>query len=307
MRNLSIDYLKVALALSVVLLHLNFLRVDLPELGFILVNGVFRLAVPLFLIITGYYFTQITTLGKFKSWFFRILILYVIWMIFYLPYWFNPNDLLRTLLDIPIGYFVLWYLAGVIIGGSLLFFCRNMDSRYLLILAVFLYLVGYLLQQIGNLHVFTGIVDKLLNWYPISRNFLFNCFPLLAIGFVIKNKDLDLKINISLGMVLFSIFLVIWESYMNYRFISVDESLDHLLTILIVAPIIFIYVKNIKIMGNNKNLALFSTAIFLIHPFFINVQSILSIEISKALFVLISSLIAGWILVLLNKKLKYLL
>jgi fucose 4-O-acetylase-like acetyltransferase len=101
MRNLSIDYLKVALALSVVLLHLNFLRVDLPELGFILVNGVFRLAVPLFLIITGYYFTQITTFGKFKSWFFRILILYVIWMIFYLPYWFNPNDLLRTLLDIP--------------------------------------------------------------------------------------------------------------------------------------------------------------------------------------------------------------
>lgn len=254
-----------------------------------------------------YYFTQVTTFEKFKSWFFRILILYVIWMIFYIPFWFNSNDLFGTLLNIPIGYFVLWYLSGVIIGGSLLFFCRNMDSKYLLILAVFLYLVGYLLQQIGNLHIFTGIVDKLLNWYPISRNFLFNCFPLLAIGFLIKKKGLDLKINISLGMVLFSIFLVILESYMNYRFISIDESLDHLFTILIVAPVIFIYVKNIKIMGNNKNLALFSTAIFLIHPFFMKVHSFFSIEISRVLFVLVLSLIAGLFLVLLNKKLKYLL
>jgi hypothetical protein len=307
MRNLSIDYLKVALALSVVLLHLNFLRNEFPELGFTLVNGLFRLAVPLFLIITGYYFTQITTFEKFKKWLLRITILYVIWMVFYAPIWINSDNLIGTLLTIPIGYFVLWYLAGVIVGGSLLFFCRNIESKYLLSLAISLYLIGYFLQQIGNLHLFTGGLDKLLNWYPISRNFLFDCFPLLALGLLIKRTKLDLKLKISITLLILSIILVILESYLNYKFISSSESLDHLLTILITAPIIFIYVKNIKIMGDNKNLAFFSTAIFLIHPFFITLHSFFSIEISKVFFVLGASLIASIFLVLLNKKFKYLL
>src|SRR5690606_23928386 len=149
------------------------------------------------------------------NWFFRILILYVIWMIFYIPFWFKIDNLVGTLLNIPIGYFVLWYLSGVMFGGILLYFSRNLESKYLLALAIFLYLSGYFLQQIGNLHIFTGTVDKLLNWYPISRNFLFNCFPLLAIGFLIKKMNLDQK-NIPISVVLFSMFLVVLESYMNY-------------------------------------------------------------------------------------------
>ena len=307
MRNLSIDYLKVALAISVVLLHLNFLRDEFPELGFILVNGIFRLAVPLFLIITGYYFTQITKLEQFKKWLFRITILYAIWMVFYIPFWINPDNLIGTLLNIPIGYFVLWYLAGVIVGGSILFLCRNIESKYLLSLTIFLYLIGYFLQLIGNLHLFTGSLDKLLNWHPISRNFLFDCFPLLTLGLLIKKTKLDLKLKISIIWVFVSILLVILESYLNYKYISTNEPLDHLLTILITAPIIFIYVKNIKIMGNNKNLAFFSTAIFLIHPFFMTLHSFFSIEISRVIFVLGASLIASVFLVFLNKKFKYLL
>lgn len=307
MRNLSIDYLKVVLALSVVLLHLNFLSKEIPELGFILVNGLFRLAVPLFLIITGYYFTQITTFEKFKKWLFRVTVLYCIWMIFYSPLWFNLDNLRGTLLDAFIGYFVLWYLAGVIVGGSILFLCRNMNPKYLIILSIFLYLIGYFLQQIGNLHIFTGHLDKIINWLPISRNFLFDCFPLLAIGLLIRKTNLDSKLKISITLVFLSILLVILESYLNYKFISSKDPLDHLLTILITAPIIFIYVKNIKIMGNNKNLAFFSTAFFLIHPFFITLHSFFSIGISDIIFVLAGSLIASILLVLLNRKLKYIL
>lgn len=307
MRNLSIDYLKVVLAFFVVLLHLGFLIKEIPELGFLLVNGLFRLAVPLFLIITGYYFTQITTFEKFKKWILRITILYSIWMVFYAPVWVNSDSLISNLLTISIGYFVLWYLAGVIVGGSLLFLCKNIESKYLLTLAISLYLVGYFLQQMGNLHLFTGSLDKLLNWHPVSRNFLFNCFPLLALGFLIKKTKLDSKLKISITLLAFSIILLILESYLNYTFISSNEPLDHLLTVLITAPIIFIYVKNIKIMGDNKNLASFSTAIFLIHPFFIILHSFFSIETSKVVFVLGTSLVASVFLVFLNKKIKYLL
>lgn len=313
MRNLSIDYLKVFLALLVILLHLNFLGNQIPELGYVLVNGLFRLAVPLFLIITGYYFLSVNNIEKFKNWFFRVFLLYAIWMIFYSPFWFKISNLSGIFINAFMGYFVLWYLIGVIFAGTLLYALRNLKANVLLAFAICLYIIGYAIQQIGNLHLFSGFVDKILNWHPISRNFVFDCFPFLTLGFLIKKLNIDLRFKPSLKLVLFSILLVIIESRLNYLFISKEESLDHIIAMIFAAPMIFIYVKNLRIMGENKNLALFSTAIFLIHPFFMLLYSFLAahgflfIDISKELFVVFLTLIAGLILVMMNKKLKYIL
>ncbi|WP_238796786.1 acyltransferase family protein [Acinetobacter pittii] len=313
MRNLSIDYLKILLAFLVILLHLNILSEIYPDVGYVLVNGLFRLAVPIFLIITGYYFTNIDNINKFKSWFVRIGILYVVWMIFYSPFWFKINNLSGTFINAFMGYFVLWYLIGVLFAGTLLYALRNLKTNVLLAFALCLYIMGYAIQQMGNLHLFSGFVDKILNWHPISRNFVFDCFPFLTFGFLIKKLNIDLRFKPSAGLVLFSIALVIIESRLNFIFISKNESLDHIIAMIFAAPIIFIYVKNLKIQGENKNLALFSTAIFLIHPFFMLLYSfmvahgLLLIEIPKILFVLSLSLISGVILVLLNKRFKYIL
>ncbi|OTL80109.1 hypothetical protein B9X62_20125 [Acinetobacter pittii] len=313
MRNLSIDYLKVFLAILVILLHLNLLGNQIPELGYILVNGLFRLAVPLFLIITGYYFVSVNNIDKFKNWFFRVFLLYAIWMIFYSPFWFKISNLSGIFINAFMGYFVLWYLIGVLFAGTLLYALRNLKTNVLLAFALCLYIIGYAIQQIGNLHLFSGFEDKILNWHPISRNFVFDCFPFLTLGFLIKKLDIDLRFKPSLKLVLFSIFLVIIESRLNYLFISKDESLDHIIAMIFAAPIIFIYVKNLKIMGENKNLALFSTAIFLIHPFFMLLYSFLTAhgfllnEIPKEFFVLFLTLVAGIVLVNLNRKFKYIL
>ena len=65
MRNLSLDYLKVFLAVCVVFLHGGWLY-DINELvGYLHVNGLFRIAVPLFFIINGYYFYNISSLSSF--------------------------------------------------------------------------------------------------------------------------------------------------------------------------------------------------------------------------------------------------
>ncbi|MCK0923742.1 acyltransferase family protein [Acinetobacter pittii] len=313
MRNLSIDYLKVLLAFLVVLLHLNILGEHSPELGYVLVNGLFRLAVPLFLIITGYYFLSVNNIDKFKNWFFRVFLLYAIWMIFYSPFWFKISNLSGIFINAFMGYFVLWYLVGVIFAGTLLYAMRNLKTNVLLAFALCLYIIGYAIQQIGNLHLFSGFVDKILNWHPISRNFIFDCFPFLTLGFLIKKLNIDLIFKPSLKLVLFSILLVIIESRLNYLFISKEESLDHIIAMIFAAPMIFIYVKNLKIMGENKNLALFSTAIFLIHPFFMLLYSFMSahgillIQIPKELFVIILSIVAGIVLLLINKRFKYIL
>lgn len=313
MRNLSIDYLKLVLAFLVVLLHLNFLSKNSPELSYVLVNGLFRLAVPLFLVITGYYFYNIDNKEKFKNWLFRIGIMYAIWMLIYSPFWFKFNNLINSVVVIFFGYFVLWYLIGVLFSGTILYFLRNIRTNTLLFIALTLYVVGYCLQQLGNLHVFTGVVDKILNWHPISRNFIFDCFTFLTLGFLIKKLNIDLSYKPSFILVLISIIVVIFESRLNYIYISKSEPLDHILSMLFAAPLIFLYVKNLKIMGENKNLALFSTAIFLIHPLFILLYSfirdhgLLQIELPVEVFVITLSVISGFILVILNKKFKYIL
>ncbi|HCW3713432.1 TPA: acyltransferase family protein, partial [Acinetobacter baumannii] len=220
MRNLSIDYLKVLLAFLVILLHLNILSEINPDIGYILVNGLFRLAVPLFLIITGFYFVNVNTIDKFKNWFIRVFILYAIWMIFYSPFWFKISNLSGIFINAFMGYFVLWYLIGVIFAGTLLYSLRNVKTSVLLAFALCLYIIGYTMQQIGNLHLFSGFVDKVLNWHPISRNFIFDCFPFLTIGFLIKKFNIGLKYKPSIIIVLFSIVLVLIESRLNYVFIS---------------------------------------------------------------------------------------
>ncbi|MFA3129901.1 acyltransferase [Acinetobacter pittii] len=313
MRNLSIDYLKVFLAFIVILLHLNFLNDKWPELSYVLVNGLFRLAVPLFLIVTGYYFYNINNFDNFKKWLLRIGGMYAIWMIIYFPFWFEFNKLLNSIVVLFFGYFVLWYLVGVLFSGTILYFLRNIRANTLLFIALTLYVIGYCLQQLGNLHVFTGLVDKILNWHPISRNFIFDCFTFLTLGFLIKKLNFDLKYKPSLILVLISILMVIFESRLNYIYISKSEPLDHILSMLFAAPLIFLYVKNLKVMGENKNLALFSTAVFLIHPLYILLYSfpyeygLLQIGLPIEIFVITLSALSAIVLVVLNKKLKYIL
>lgn len=55
-RNISLDILKIALAFMVVGLHAGFLS-SVTSIGYYLtVNGVFGIAVPIFLLIGGFYF-----------------------------------------------------------------------------------------------------------------------------------------------------------------------------------------------------------------------------------------------------------
>ncbi|OTG65344.1 hypothetical protein B9T25_12135 [Acinetobacter sp. ANC 4470] len=309
-RNLSIDILKVILAIGVVFLHIHIFSDISTLLSHVFVQGIFRLAVPVFLVITGYYFFYINSIQKYKTWLKRVFILYVVWMIFYLPIWWTKSSAYNFSV-LYNGYYVLWYIQGLLLGGSLLYFCRNIKTEKLFIGSVVLFLFGVILQQIGNLHLFQGQMDYELNRYTVHRNFLSMSFPFLALGFLLNRcKDtISHKIDIKLWHVIVVIILVIVESLANYFLISKTQSLDQMFSLFIAAPIIFLYFLNKKILGKNKELANLSTAIFLIHPFFIyhlkgyflNQQTLFS------LIVLVCSILVGLILVQMNKKIKYLL
>jgi len=303
-RNLSIDVLKIILAFFVVFLHMNFLKETYPVLSYILVNGLFRIAVPVFLVITGFYFFHIDSAKKLKKWLFRTFLLYAIWMLIYVSYW-KDNE--QVWLTIIFGYHHLWYLIGTFFSGFLLYFLRNQSSRLLLTLAIFLFLFGYVVQVLGNLHYLNTESDSLLNDYLLYRNFLFVCFPFLTIGFLINKHRIDISTykNSSL-LVILSILGVIAEAFFNYKYIS-SESTDILFSLIFASPLLFLYCQKIYIKTTSKVLASLSTAIYVVHPLIMKSEFYKEIQSFKILIFLAILIPVSFGLVYLNRKLKYLL
>lgn len=309
-RNVAIDILKLCLSFLVVMLHCHLFQDINQSVSYLTVNGICRIAVPIFLVVTGYYFFYVDSFKKLVHWGRRILILYSIWMLVYLSFWFSYSSLVENIKSLFWGYFVLWYLIGTFFGGLLVYLIRNYSLVFQLSLVALCFVTGYTIQTVGNLHLFPRETDHLLNDFNNYRNFLMMCFPFMMIGFWINKYKIDRKINISLYLILFLLILLVFESFIHYYFISHKESLDLLLTLLLIAPAILIYTLRYDIQSRNKNIAALSTAIYLIHP-------IIIVELAKRLdasntivfttYVIFASITLGYFLTLLNKRVKYLL
>ena len=303
-RNLTIDLLKIVLAFFVVFLHMNFLRNSHPTLSYLLVNGLFRIAVPVFLVITGFYFLHIDNLQKLKKWLFRTFLLYAIWMLIYISYWKDNEHILLTVI---FGYHHLWYLIGTFFSGLLLYILRKKSSKILITLAVSLFLLGYAVQVLGNLHYFETESDSVLNMYLLYRNFLFVCFPFLTIGFLINKHNFDLsKYRYSSLLVILSVFCVVAEAFFNFRNVS-SESTDVLFSLLFACPLIFLYCQKIYIKTTSKILANLSTAIYVVHPLIMKSDFYTNLKTYQLLIFLSILIPLSFALVYLNKKIKYLL
>jgi surface polysaccharide O-acyltransferase-like enzyme len=303
-RNLSIDVLKIILAFFVVFLHMNFLKETYPALSYILVNGLFRIAVPVFLVITGFYFFHIDNKVKLKKWLFRTFLLYAIWMLIYISYWKDNEQIWLTVI---FGYHHLWYLIGTFFSGIILYFIRNQNSKLLIVLAVGFFLLGYGVQVLGNLHYFENENDSVLNMYLLYRNFLFVCFPFLTIGFLINKHKVDLsEYKNSFPLLILSVLCVVAEAFFNYKNIS-SESTDILFSLIFASPLLFLYCQKIYVKTTSKILASFSTAIYVVHPLIMKSDFYKDIESFKILIFLAILIPVSLALVYLNKKLKYLL
>ncbi|ASK32438.1 hypothetical protein CEY12_21160 [Chryseobacterium sp. T16E-39] len=302
MRNLSIDILKIVLAFFVVFLHMHILRDSHPVLSFVLVNGIFRMAVPTFLVITGYYFYYVDDKNKLKKWLLRIFLLYLIWSIVYIPFW-KEGD---AWMNIIFGYHHLWYLIGTFFSGIILFFIRKISVNLLAGLVVLLFSLGYGIQILGNLHYFQYETDSVINLFPSYRNFLLVCFPFLTIGYLINKLNLDMKYKLSWIDVVIAMGFVALESLFNYKMINSRENIDLLFSLLIACPLLFIYCKSLSVMVDTKLLASLSTAIYVIHPLIMKWVLDKYYPFEIPIFIIIV-LISSFILVLVNRKLKYLL
>lgn len=297
-------------------LHSSFLK-DFSQIGWYLtVNGLFRIAVPIFFIINGFFFYTALQSNP-KPWFNRIISLYVFWMAFYSYFWFLPTDvnlhnISRIVHVIFTGYYHLWFFPGIICAAVLVFLLRNFRPPLLFAIAIALFLIGLTIQYIGNYHIIENeIIDNRINSLSAYRNYLFFSFPFFCFGFLIKKTELYKTTNSKklFFSSLLGISLLLLESGINYKNLFNADDFDIFASLIIVCPTLSLLFLQAKLPGKSKIIAQYSTAIYLIHPFFIieldkfyNFGATVNTALVTAL-----SVIAGYFMIKLNTKIKVIL
>lgn len=316
LRNVSLDIMKIILALMVVGIHTNFLAEFNGAVSYMLNQGVFRIAVPIFFIVSGYYFSTAMHSGKAKIWLIKISTLYAVWMIAYSYYWLDLGgaslfDLAKVAHTAVFGYFHLWYLPAAIGAAAMVYSLRRLSPYILFMFLVFAFVSGVLIQYLGNYHVINFLfIDKLFNMGWIYRNFIFSGFPFFALGYLLVNQSIESRITFRQSIIvsLVGIFCVALESYTNYVLVGKSESFDILISLIIACPAIFIFFKKFGLMSDGPPLSLYASGIYFIHPLIMYYFWGYGFRATTLTLVTISfSIIASACLVIINKKYKFLL
>lgn len=184
----SLDYLKFLLACFVAFGHSGLIQNHLTVASFVFGNGILRNAVPVFSVVSGYFFYMAVTKGKALVWLRRVLILYLVWMAFYAPVWMDyvssPRDFARTLVY---GYMHLWYVIGLFVAGCLMVAllrlgrATGLGRKPMVLAAALCALAGIIMEYL----IVTGVYDIPVHRY---RNGLFIIFPFTAIGYMVASR-----------------------------------------------------------------------------------------------------------------------
>jgi hypothetical protein len=316
-RNIALDILKVLLAIMVVGIHTFFLR-DINSLAeYLTVNGIFRMAVPIFFLTSGFYFYQALAGDTHARWLKRVLMLYAFWMLFYSYFWFRPTawsseEFRRLLLIVFLGYYHLWYVAGVIGAALMMTFMRDWRWPWVTALVILAYGVGTVLQYTVSYRLSNDpAVDRFLADSWTHRNFLFSAFPFFCMGYFINKFDLHRKITLGIAMTAACIGLIslLAESWTNFHNLANDTGFDNMASLILVCPAIFICTLKMNIQGGSKNLSLYSAGIYFVHIFFLLAcLRLFDMDGTRLTFLILGlSLIASFFLIKINKRLKVIL
>lgn len=281
MRNLSLDLLKIFMAFFVFFIHLRVFSDTSHTIGYILNNGLFRVAVPVFIIINGFYLFDTISKKKTKLFLKKLSILYILWMAIYSKWWFDLERVDLTITNLIFGYYQLWYVPAVILSAALLIFLHKIRTKHLLTLSGLLLLAGMVLQAYVNNGNFDKIIPEKEMQYILYRNFLFDALPFLCIGYILRKKE-DLIIgflnNNAYVFYLIPLFIVLLclESYTNLILFENSSSLDILFFSVPLSVLLFMACSyRCKIPGQTRILASLSSAVYFCHLFCIRISALI--------------------------------
>jgi surface polysaccharide O-acyltransferase-like enzyme len=304
-RQTGIDGLKLLFSLLVVVIHVFPYSGVAEARGFIyyeLVNGISRIAVPGFFVISGYYLNRIVIKGGLKAYLKKILLLFLFWQAIYAPFTIillvrGQATIVDAFMVLIFGYWHLWYLIALFVGVVLFVFIRGRaqapaaQAR----IACLLYLLGYAFQLGYNLGLFSSLPLLQEACFSIGsgRNGVFFAFPLLVFGDLI-NKSPS---SFSRPMVLVALFIGVGLEALVYYSISLSYSMD---LYLFATPLAIGIVAAVLKTGWSPNTRInprASLGIYLLHPvaiYGLNKLAIMPASYEMRYLVVVIATVAIW-------------
>lgn len=318
LRNFSIDFLKLGLSFLIVALHIFPVAGMKGIQGLIsyeIVNGITRIGVPTFFIISGYFLRNklddkayLIKYGK------RILVLYFVWQLIYLP------DLIRfyrlgrfttsdVILKLIYGYWHLWYLLATVGGVVLLYYFRKCTLRNKFLLLILLFFIGYAYQFFCKSEISKQfpMLKMIYEYIGTTRNFIFMAYPFLSLGTLYEHwKEVALKIRF---LFFPFVLLLLLESY-GYHALKIG-AFDFYIMILPVSMLLFAFAvesrRQIKLQINPT----LSLGVYLCHPYAIRLvyeyfpQRTLELTFIKYVLISLLAIVFWFLIERLNRKLPY--
>ena len=239
------------------------------KLNFLTINGIFRIAVPIFFVISGFYFPSISTSQKLKTWTIRIATLYIFWMLVYLPLYIpaysaipidnNAPPFLITLLT---GYWHLWYVAAMLLAGPILYLMKDVKAARLIPFALLLYFIGFLIQYDR------AYFSPQLPFY-LYRNFLFFALPMMMLGTAAAKIGVaSMETRTLLCWLDGGLLLLTLEIGIAHHYAVAWGGFDMYLSLPIIASTVFLLTMKSKLYYQVQDLALLSSVLYFSHVLF---------------------------------------
>lgn len=315
--NANLDRLKLLLALMVVAMHCKVLGGNDSFAGYLLCNGLLRIAVPVFFLINGYFLGQaLQSAAGMRRWLGRIVLLYVFWMLVYSPFYLVGSGLGAVLLAVKqwlIGFFHLWYLLGMIGGGLLLYAVRGRRTWQVAALAFVAFATGLALQYA---RAYVQIPEPFLQHFNqndyAARNFLFMGFPFVAAGFLLARHQVPTRLAPGLlwAWLAVAVVLMLAESWFNFSH-APDRviNFDFMFTLPLVAPALMLLPLRYPRAGEGDRVGRLSAAVYFTHPLFMFAAMALGLVYGSlmALVVALLTLAAAPLVVAASRRWRFIL
>lgn len=277
----NLDNIKFLAAFLVICIHVNF------QEGGIIIKSIARIAVPLFILISGYFFPILSKENKSSKFLKKIIILTISANIFYFltnilifnthPSPMNWDAIYKSIIfneSFPFTAIHLWYLNAIIYTVIFAIICTKHLHKLFFLIPI-LFTLGYIISSITTNNLF-------------YRNFIFLVLPYFMTGSYLqynkekistfmrkisKNKLIVLFFieTILLGVEIFSYQQLKFPVYRDYYFMTLPMAL----TIFVGATFIFPN-KNIKFVTYIGQK--YSSGIYILHIFTMNILTNLTLN-----------------------------
>ena len=278
-KKMNIDIWRFIASFLIVAIHISPFAKISPEFDFFFTRILGRIAVPLFLMITGYYILDKSLKDKqvLVDYTKKILKIYLLCIILYLPIniymgSFKDIDIIIILKDIFINgtLYHLWYFPALIVGVWITYYLIQKNGvKIALIITVLLYIIGVFGDSyfgITAMNKITRIIyEFVFNIFDYTRNGLFYAPVFICLGHVAKIKLKNTKYNL-LYAFFFFLLMSVEGSILHYYKLQRHDSMY--LFLIPLMYFLFCYLMNCN-KTSNKKIRNIATNIYIFHPLFI--------------------------------------